>query len=486
MSQGTLAQDLEGLLGVDRVVSDPLDLQCYSHDAGLHSMLHPQIPEAVVLPRSTQEVAAVVHFAAEHKIPVTPRGGASGQAGGCVASPGAIIIDSAAMNVVLDVDPGNLQAWVQSGISYTALNAHLAPHDIYLPTSPSSGHACTIGGMIANNSCGPQSLKYGPTSHWVLGLEVVLPSGEVVITGGERSRAKKSSSGLNLTQLFVGSGGTLGFITAARLRLLPCPHARAAVLTAFADMNDGWSMVQEIRKASVLPSAMEFEYPAPGTIAAAAEFRPAFEMPDPELVIIVELEGNEGSVSHELRQVLEIAHRLAQRVEFADDPHGVAELWEALDSVEGASSQVRTGAKRIPGGEDVSVPIPRMAEALLGLNAIVRRHGLGAVHFGHAAEGHIHTGLLVKPDDPAEVAEIEEAMREMHQLALDLGGSVTGEHGIGTARVEFMPLEHGAAYELMKTIKRAIDPDNIMNPGKIFPQEPRTQNSEPRTDLRAR
>ncbi len=471
MSQGTLAHDLEGLLGVDRVVSNPLDLQCYTHDAGLYSMLHPQIPEVVVLPRTTDEVAAVVRFASERKIPVTPRGGASGQAGGCVASPGAIVIDSTVMNRMLDVDPGNLQAWVQSGVTYAALNNHLALHDIFLPTSPSSGLACTIGGMIANNSCGPQSLKYGPTSHWVLGLEVVLPSGEVIVTGGERSKAKKSSSGLNLTQLFVGSGGTLGFITAARLRLLPRPRAKAAVLTAFADMNDGWAMVQEIRKASVLPSAMEFEYPAPGTIAAAAEFRPAFEMPDPELIIIVELEGNEGGVRYELEQVLQIAQRLAQRVEQADDPHGVAELWEALDSVEGASSQVRPGAKRIPGGEDVSVPITRMTEALLGLNAIVRRHGLGAVHFGHAAEGHIHSGLLVKPEDPAEVLEMEAAMREMNRLALDLGGSVTGEHGIGTARVEFMPLEHGAAYELMKTIKRAIDPNNIMNPGKIFPAE---------------
>lgn len=464
-------RDLEGLLGVGRVVSDPIDLQCYAFDAGLHSILHPQIPEAVVLPRSTEEAGAVVRFAHDRKIPLTPRGAASGQAGGCVASPGAIVIDAGAMNRVLDVDPGNLQAWAQAGVTYAALNAQLAVHDIFLPTSPSSGQACTIGGMVANNSCGPQSLKYGPTSHWVLGLEVVLPSGEVIVTGGERSRAKKSSSGLNLTQLFIGSGGTLGFITAARLRLLPRPRAKAAVLAAFTDMNDGWAMVQEIHKASVLPSAAEFEYPAPGSIAAAAEFRPDFGMPDPELIIIVELEGNEGSVRHELQAVLPIAHRLAQRVEHADDPHGVAELWEALDSVEGASSQVRPGAKRIPGGEDVSVPISRMTEALLGLSAIVRRHGLGAVHFGHAAEGHIHTGLLVKPEDPAEVVEIEAAMREMHWLALDLGGSVTGEHGTGTARVEYMPLEHGAAYQLMKTIKRAIDPDNIMNPGKIFPPE---------------
>jgi glycolate oxidase len=469
MPQGTLVRDLKAILGVDRVVSDPIDLQCYAFDAGLHTVLHPQIPLAVVLPRSTEEAAAVVRLARQHRTSITPRGGASGQAGGCVASPGGIVMDCTAMHRILEVTPDNLQTWVQSGITYSALNARLASHDLYLPTSPSSGDACTIGGMLANNSCGPQSLKYGPISHWVLGLEVVLPSGEIIVTGGERSGAKKSTSGLNLTQLFVGSGGTLGFITAARLRLLPRPRDRAAVLTAFTDMDDGWAMVQEIRKAGVLPSAMEFEYPAPGTIAAAAEFRPDFYMPDPELIIIVELEGNEGSVHHELPLVIQIAHRLAQRVEHADDPHGVAELWEALDSVEGASSQVRPGARRIPGGEDISVPIPRMREALLGLSAIVKRHGLAAVHFGHAAEGHIHTGLLVKPEDAAEVVEIESAMREMHQLALDLGGSVTGEHGIGTARLQFMPLEHGAAYQLMATIKRAIDPDNVMNPGKVFP-----------------
>ncbi len=472
MSQQSLAHELTVLLGSpDRVVSDPVDLQLYAYDAGLHSFIHPQIPEAVVVPRNTEEVAAVVRFANQRRIPLTPRGGASGQAGGCVASPGGIIVDSAALNRVLEVDPDNLQSWVQSGVSYFALNDHLAPFGLYLPPDPSSGRACTLGGMIANNSSGPRSLKYGGIGHYLFGLEVVLPNGDVIVTGGERSKARKSSSGINLTQLFVGSGGTLGFITAARLRLVPLPPSRAAVLLAFLDMEDGWRFVRETRREAVSPSAMEFEYPAPGTTSAAAEFRPAFHLPEAELVIIVELEGNEGSVRHELRQVLEIAGRLAQRVEWADDPHGVHELWEALDSIEALNSQLRPGAQRIPGGEDISIPWTRMSEALRGLRAIAERHGIGSVHFGHAAEGNIHTGLLVRLSDPDDVARAEAATRAMHRLALDLGGSVTGEHGIGTVRLEFAAAEHGASYRLMAIIKRAIDPHNLMNPGKVFTEE---------------
>jgi glycolate oxidase len=321
-------------------------------------------------------------------------------------------------------------------------------------------------------------LKYGPISHYVFGLEVVLPSGEVIVTGGAKSRTRKTASGLNLSQLFVGSGGTLGFITGARLRLMPRPASSAAVLTAFLNMDDGWQLVKEIRKAGVMPSSMEFEYPAPGTTSAAAEFRPAFHLPEAELVIIIEMEGNEGSVRHELAQVLSISRRLAQRVEWADDPHGVHELWEGLDSIEGLTSQTRPGARRIPGGEDISVPWIKMGEVLRELRAITERYGIGGVHFGHAMEGNIHTGLLVKLEDPDDVARAEAATREIHQLALSFGGSVTGEHGIGTARLEFMTQEHGASYGLMEVIKRAIDPDNIMNPGKVFPTIPSGTSNE--------
>lgn len=472
MSKSSLAQELGTLLGSpDQVISDPIDLQSYAFDSGLHSLLHPQLPGVVALPRSTEEVSAVMRFAWERKIPVTPRGAASGQAGGCVASPGGIVIDSSAMHRLLEVDPENLQARVQPGLAYVALNSQLAPYGLYLPPDPSSGKACTIGGMVANNSCGPHSIKYGPVGHWVFGLEVVLPNGDVIVAGGEHSKARKSSSGLSLTQLFVGSGGTLGFVTAVRLRLLPCPAARAAILTAFKNMDDGWAMVQEIRKAAVLPSAMEFEYTAPETLSVAAEILPDFYMPDAELIVIVEVDGNQGSVRHELAQLRDIAGRYAQLVEWADDAHGVRELWEALDEVEGANSRLRPGATRIPGGEDISVPLTRMSEAIRGLRAITEKYGISAVHFGHAGEGNIHSGLLVKMDDPAEVTGAEAATKEMHLLALDLGGSVTGEHGIGTARVEFMEAEHGAAYQLMAAIKRAIDPDNIMNPGKVFSAE---------------
>ena len=469
--RSVLARELNALLGPERVLSDPLDLQCYLFDSGLPSLLRPQVPEVVVLPRTTEEVATVIRYAHDRRLPVTPRGAASGQAGGAVASPGAIMIDSSAMNRLLEVDPMNLQARAQAGIAYAALNRQLEPFDLFLPPDPSSGQACTLGGMVANNSSGPRSLKYGPTSHYVLGLEVVLPSGEVIVTGGERSRVAKSSSGLNLTQLFVGSGGTLGFITQVRLRLLYKPAARAAVLVAMENMDDGWRMVQEVWAAGVLPTAMEFEYPAPGTTSAAAEIRPAFHLPGAELVMIVEMEGNEAGVRQEMESVLEIARRLAQRVEWAEDAHGVHELWEMLDSVEGASSQVRPGVRRIPGGEDIVVPLDRMGEALRRIRAITQKHGIGAVCFGHAAQGNIHTGLLIKTEDPREVAGAEAAMREIHLMALEMGGSLTGEHGIGTSRLEFVAAEHGPAYKVMAQIKRALDPDNIMNPGKVFSQE---------------
>lgn len=459
---------MASILGPGRILSDPVDLVSYSCDSGLHSLLNPQLPLAVVLPRSTQEVSETMRFCSKHKLPVTPRGAASGQAGGCVASPDGIVIDLSAMNRVREIDAPNRQAWVESGISYAALNEQLAPYNLYLPTDPSSGRACTLGGMAANNSSGPHSLKYGPTSHYILGLEVALPSGEVVITGGRRSKVLKSSSGLNLTQLFVGSGGTLGVITAVRLRLIHRPRARTAVLAAFSRMDDGWKLVQQIWKEGIAPAAMEFEYLAPGTTAAAAKFRPSFHLPNAELVLIIDMDGNEGSVRYELETVLALARPLAQRLEQADDPRGVAELWEMLDSVEGASSQVRPGASRIPGGEDISVPLTRMSEALKGIRAIAERNGIGVVIFGHAGEGNIHSGLLLNPKDPREVSGAITTMREIHELALRLGGSLTGEHGIGTSRVEYVESEHGPAYQLMSKVKQILDPNNIMNPGKLF------------------
>jgi glycolate oxidase len=469
MDRTALAAALRRLLSPGQVIDDPTELASYAHDASFAAQLAPHPPDVVVLPANAAEVARVVAFAAEHGIPVTPRGAATGQTGGAVPTHGGIVVALNHLNRVLELDPANLQVLVEPGVIHADLNAYLKPYGLLFPPDPGSSRMCTVGGMAANNAHGMRAMKYGSTAQWVLGLEVVLPDGRIITTGSVGSRALQSSAGYDLTRLFVGSEGTLGIITQLRLKLLPIPPARALVLALFDTLEQAGEAVRATFAAGILPAAIEIL--DRGAIRAVNLYRPALQLAEVEALLLFEVDGNPPGVRYDAERIEAAIRPLARHVEWAADPTRINALWEARSVVGAAASMVRPAAVRAYTGEDICVPLARVPEALRAIAALAARYEIPTVTYGHIGGGGIHAGLLIEPANPAEIARVQALADEIHRLALRLGGTTTGEHGVGLVRAPYMPAEHGPALETMWTIKRALDPRGIMNPGKLFPPE---------------
>lgn len=432
--------------------------------------MKPCLPDTVVLPKRLEDVVGIVKFAGENRCPIVPRGAATGQVGGTLAVSGGIVLDLSHWNDLV-IEPQNKMVFCRPGLTYTKLNQALEQYGLYLPPDPSSGVACTIGGLAANNSVGKSSIKYGALDAYVLGLEVVLGTGEVIVTGGAKGKVLKNVSGLNLNSIFFGSEGTLGIITGIWLTVAQKPFARAAVVMVFDTAEKALSASLEVGKRGVVPVAMEFVYCAPESTRVGAEFNRDIYVPGAEIEIIVEVDGNEDSVAWEYAKLQEVAKEYAIKWTSANDSHGLHELWEINDGVETVSAKIREGAKRISAGEDICVKLEKLPKVLRAVQAIAKENGIGVLNFGHWAKGHIHSGLLVKVEDDKEVEAAVKVADEIHRLAIVEGGSTTGEHGTGYLRAPYMAEEHANAFDWMIKIKKAIDPYKILNPGKIFPLE---------------
>lgn len=322
-----LRQALAAIVGPEKVLTDSVDMACYSYDSGLFSALNPCRPDAVVLVHNLEDVTEVVRWAGEHGVPLIPRGAGTGQAGQTLAVTGGILLDMSPWHEIASLEPQNRIVFCRPGVTHARLREALAPHRLYLPPDPSSGDGCTIGGMAANNSSGAHSLKYGPTSHYVLGLEVVLGTGEVIITGGARGKVLKSVSGLNLNAFFVGSEGTLGVFTGIWLKVLPRPAARAAAVMIFERSEDALAANQELQKRGVIPAAMEFELCGAEATRAAAEHHDELYAPGAEMAVLCEVDGNPAGVAWEYERVQEVAKAYARAWRGASDPKGVKRLW---------------------------------------------------------------------------------------------------------------------------------------------------------------
>lgn len=457
----------------DQVLTAKEELACYSYDSGIYTLFHYFEPDAAVLAKSVADVIKTLAIARELKAPVVPRGAGTGQAGGAMAPRGGICLDLSGWKDIEQVAPEDYQAFVRPGVTLDELNKAFAPYGLYLPPDPSSGSACTIGGMVANNTAGQRSLKYGAMDRFVMGLEVVLPTGEVVTLGGKQARVIKSVSGLDLkTGLFVGSEGILGVITGIRVKMAPVPSARAGILFLSADKKSVPALIREVYKAGVVFSACEFVLVQPGAEETVAKNLSDLRLPSPlEMVLLMEFEGNQPGVAWELTKAKEIAASFAGTSTVAESREQTQRLWFLLDEAEGGVMGSRPGTKRTPGGEDIVVPPSRLIEALDGIQQLVGKAGVACVNFGHAVFGNIHTGLLIKPDDAEEMKKVETLIDDIHALALTLNGSTTGEHGTGLVRSPLLAQEHGQAAEIMRRVKNLFDPDNIMNPGKIIPAD---------------
>ncbi len=461
-----VAADLRRLLRDSRVLDAPAELRTYAYDASFLTQLAPRAPDAVVIAATTEDVSRVMQYANTQRIPVTPRGAASGQAAGAVALEGGIVLALNAMNRILEIDAVNMQVFCEPGVVHAMLNAALARHNLIFPPDPGSSRMATVGGMASTNAHGMRAVKYGPTSAWVLGLEVVLPDGEVIETGSVGSRAKQSSAGLELTKLIVGSEGTLGVVTRLRLKLMAIPPSRAIVLGLFDVLENAGQAVQAVFGSGVSPSAIEILDER--SIQAINLYRPAMQLLPVEALLLFEVDGNPPGVRWDAERICEVIAPFAQRTEWSDEPARINALWEARSVVGAAVGTLRPGSQRAYCGEDICVPVSRIPETLRAIQDISARYRIPIATYGHIGGGGLHPGHLIDGRDPDEVQRVLRVADEVHQLALRMGGTVTGEHGVGTARAPYMAQEHGPALEVMRRLKKALDPNGIMNPGVIF------------------
>jgi glycolate oxidase len=421
-------------------------------------------PDAVVLPANTGEVAAVVRLCAEHRVPIVPRGAGTGYTGGAVPTQGGIVISLERMNRILEIDEANLIAVVEPHVITGDLQAAVEKVGLFYPPDPASLKESVIGGNVAECAGGPRAFKYGTTKQYVLGLEVVLPSGQVVRTGG---KVVKNVVGYDLTHLIVGSEGTLGIITQIILRLVPRPPVQATLRATFGDVESAVHAVINIIRARVVPAAVELI--DGDSLEAVAQYLQVRSLAPAGTgaMLLLEVDGVPPAVAEEATRV-EAACREAGATEVlrARDEAERQELWRVRRELS-RSLKMITPLKY---NHDVVVPKGRIPELFALVRQLREDFRLRIPCFGHAGDGNIHVNIMVNPNDEAEIARAHEAERALFSGVVALDGSISGEHGIGFAKAPFVPLELSAdAIALMKQVKKAFDPDGILNPGKIFP-----------------
>ena len=450
---------LQNIVTPLRISTDPAELYCYSSDASYIK----GTPDYVVMPSTTAEVSEIVKLAQKHHIPIVARGAGTGLAGGAVPLCGGIVLDMSQMNRILNIDIRNLQVLVEPGLIHADLNRALEPHGFFFPPDPGSSEMCTLGGLIANRGSGMRSVKYGTVTDYVLDLEVVMPDGAVIQTGG---RVMKSASGYDLTALMVGSEGTLGIITGARLKIHPLPEARAAVLAHFNELEAAGRTVSAIMEKGIVPSACELMDST--TIKAVNTYDANLNIPDCEAMLLIEVDGAPCSVESGAARVANCCRELgAFDVTIAYSEPEMKELWAARRLAGAAVTRLNPGKTRVYIGEDIAVPLSAIPEMLREIRNISDRHGLNIMTYGHAGDGNLHTGMAIDTLDEEQWEVLEKTADDIHLAALRLNGTVSGEHGIGSARGIYMNQEHGGAMEVMVSIKQALDPHNIMNPLKV-------------------
>lgn len=459
MLRPRIIEELKRITGKDGVLHTLEDLAVYSYDGTFEE--HP--PDVVVLPRTTDQVSQVVRLAGRECIPVVTRGMGSGLAAASVPFSGGIALVMTRLNRILEIDPLNATAYVEAGVITADLQTAVEKLGLFYPPDPSSIRHSTIGGNIACNAGGPRCLKYGVTGDYVLGLTVVLADGRKLQIGG---KLIKDVVGYDLNALFTGSEGTLGVITEALLRLIARPTFTRTALVEFQFMADAARTVNAILSAGIVPATLEL---MDETAIACVEEAMHLGLPlDVEAVLLIETDGrDEAGVLREIEATVEICWECAaKRVNVAQDEAKRADLWNARRSVSPAL------ARKAPNklGEDITVPRSAIPEAVRGLKAISARHGLPIVIFGHAGDGNLHPNILFDKLDPDQWDKVQQMVKEEFNLSLDLGGTLSGEHGVGALKRPYIQQALGAvSIDIQKRIKHALDPQNILNPGKVFP-----------------
>ena len=455
-----LSEQLKQIVGKDGVLDTPEDLAVYSYDGTFEE----HQPDIVVLPQNTDQVSRVVSLADRERIPVVSRGMASGLAAASVPFNGGISLGLARMNRLLEIDRLNATAHVEAGIVTATLQTQVEKYGLFYPPDPSSNRHSTIGGNIACNAGGPRCLKYGVTGDYVLGLTVVLADGLVLATGG---KLLKDVVGYDLKALLTGSEGTLGVITEALLRLIAKPAHAFTALVEFGSLTEACYAVNNILMAGIVPAALEL---MDETAIACIEEAMNLGLPlDVEAMLLIETDGQDKeSVLRELEAVAGICTGVgARKVKMAQNEDERANLWKARRSL--SPSLARKAPNKL--GEDITVPRSAIPDAVQRIKLISSRYGLPIVIFGHAGDGNLHPNILFDKQNKDQCKKVERMVEEIFDISLELGGTLSGEHGVGMLKRPYMQKALGTdSIEVQRRIKRALDPHNILNPGKIFPE----------------
>jgi glycolate oxidase len=418
-------------------------------------------PDAVVLVESAEEVRTVFAIATRHRVPVVPVAARTGKSGGSLAIQGGIAVSLERMNLILEVSPGDLVARVQPGVVTGVLQAEVEKHGLFYPPDPNSLESCTIGGNVAENAGGPRALKYGVTREYVLGVTAVVPTGEILELG---RRSIKGVAGYDLTGLLVGSEGTLGIVTEVTVKLLPRPRHVSTALVVFGSVDAAARAVTRVLAAGVLPRCLELFDDV--SLAAAAKTSPYRFPPGAGAALLVEADGNdEEQVFAEIVRVAELVRGdAAGDVIVAQNEAQRREIWETRRTL----SLNLKALHPMKLSEDVAVPRSRIPEMIARAKEVGTRHGLAVATYGHAGDGNLHCNVLYDRAD--ERPRVDLAVAEILRAAVDLGGTITGEHGVGLAKREFLEYEQGAeVVAVERRLKALFDPLGILNPGKMFP-----------------
>ncbi|MDL2269865.1 FAD-binding oxidoreductase [Desulfosarcina sp. OttesenSCG-928-A07] len=457
----SLSKDLKKLLGSDQVFTSPEDLLAYANDGTFY--LKRQIPDAVVLPHAAEDVAKVLRYADQHEIPLTPRGAGTGLAGGCTPVKGGIVLDMKRMNAIREINKDNMTASVQAGVVLGNFQKAVERQGLFYPPDPQSMSVCTLGGNVATRAGGPRGVKYGATGHYVLGVNFVLPDGEIIQSGG---KFVKQSVGYDLPHLMTGSEGTLGVITDIDLRLLPYPEDNLTLVVVCETLDQAAALVSAIIARGAVPAMMEYVIKLAVSVMNS-QF--SFKKPIPETgeaYLLVYLDGSTAQVKKEAEVIREVAMDLkVPDVIVEEDKNAAAQYWTARKNF---FPMVMSIFKRAI-IEDVTVPrnkIPAFVSAVQNI-ALARSVTIGQA--GHVGDGNLHPTLMQLEINPQTTLQAKETIDDLIRAGLELGGTISGEHGIGIHKQEYLEWELGPGQvELMRRIKKAFDPKGIMNPGKIW------------------
>jgi len=458
-----LRQQFISVVGKKWFLDSPNELHAYSYDA---TPLLQSVPDAVIIPVSVQEVSTILHMANEHRIPVIARGSGTNLAGGTIPVQGGIVLNMNRFNQIYEIDEKNLTATLGPGVITADFHTAVEAVGLFYPPDPGSMRISTVGGNVAQGAGGMRGLKYGVTKDYVMGLEYVLPTGEVMRSGGKNV---KDVAGYDLTRLMVGSEGTLGVITEITVKLLPFPATKRTLVVYCRNLVDAARIVEQIIAARIIPATIEFLDKA--TMKVVDDFAKLGLPLDMASMLLIEQDGAESQVVQDIEKIADIARRAgAAEVRMAATMEEGAKLLTARRAALSALSRLRPTTIL----EDATVPRARLAEMVQEIERVASKYNLQICTFGHAGDGNLHPTCMTDERDREEIERVEQAFEEIFHAAIRFGGTITGEHGVGMTKSKYLHLKVGeGGIELMERLKAAFDPNNILNPGKVFAKRDR-------------